>query len=149
MKRIGIAMTALLLTFLLTACGGRESSRITDASYSGQSSEPEATSSSTEDPDAGMEDAMERYCALYHAEDVFRDVLVPQKALLIGEEQIVELTWFSGYAQTRVIERSSLVRVENSRLDTWDIVNLYDKTNQCITIMLEPGRSEEIVALLE
>lgn len=95
-----------------------------------------------------MENAMERYCALYHAEYVFRDVLVPQKALLIGEEQILELTYFPGYEQTKVMERSSLVRVESSRLGAWDVVKLYDKTDQCISVTVEHGCSEEIAALL-
>lgn len=149
MKRISLVIAFLLLLgFPCTGCDKQERAIITDSSY-GPSSESEVVSSLTESPVAGIEDAIERYCALYHAEYVYCDVIVPQKALLIAEKQIIELTVFSSYEQTKIIERSSVVRVENIHIDMFEIVNIYDKTNQFISVMVEPGMSDEIAILLK
>lgn len=148
-KIIVIAAAMVLLCFMLAGCSGKVQPAVTESPSHAKTPEPEPVSSAPEDNAAEIENAIERYCELYNADHVYRDVAVPQKAMLIGEEQIVELTYFSGYENTKVIERSSLVRVENSRLAMFDIVNIYDKTNQCISVMVEPGLSDEIAALLK
>lgn len=149
MRKTRIVIVSFLLSAVLFAgCAGQEQPVRTETLSPGQSSEPGAISSVAEDLAAGMEEAVEQYRALYHAEHVYRDALVPQKVLLIGEEQLVELTWVSGYEQTKAIERSSVIRTETGSLDAWDSVRIYDKTGQCISIMVEPGTAEELVAFL-
>lgn len=151
MKRFSIAIAALLLLgFLLVGFNEQAFSILTESTSHVISPEPKIVSSvPEEDHTAEMENAIKRYSELYNADRAYRDITVPQKALLIGDEQIVELTYLPGYENTNVTERSSVVRVEDSRLDAFDIVNIYDKTNQCISVIVEPGMSDEIAVLLK
>ena len=148
MKRMVCAIFLLSALLPTAGCSGQELPADAPSSPQAETSLTEPGFTEPADPADGMEKAVKRYCALYHAEHVYYDIAVPQKALLIGEEQIVELLCVSGYEQTTVINRASVVRVESDRLGTFDVVKIYDKTNQCISVMVEPGKSDELVGLL-
>lgn len=148
MKRTVCAIFLLLTMLSAAGCAGREELMELPSSQQAGLSQTETGSPERSAPDEDMEKAVERYAALYHVEHVYYDIAVPQKMLLIGEEQIVELLCVAGYEQTKVIDRMSVVRVDSSRLGEFDAVNIYDKTNQCISVMVEPGLSEELAALL-
>lgn len=111
--------------------------------------EPEASPAPSESPEEGRkEDLWLVYAERYGTDHVFTDLYIPEKLWLIGEENIVQLVSFVGNEDIRVFPRTSIERVEHLLLDEFGFVDVYDKTNECISITLTPSDAEAILELL-
>jgi len=107
-------------------------------------SEPKSTVS-----EGSADEKLEYYQEMYGTDHVFRDLFLPQKVLLIGDENIAVVFLISGYDQVKVIRRTCVERVENISLELFCRIDVFDKTNQNISIMLSPESAEAAAALLQ
>lgn len=93
--------------------------------------------------------AIEYYSELYCVTSVYRDKFIPQKYLLIGNEQIIELFVFNGINQITTIRKTDIERTENTSVIDFNAVKIFDKTNQCISISAEPQQVNEILTKIQ
>lgn len=147
MKKIYIsAAVFLLFSLFLSGCGNERPGAFAgaSASFSEGPVSPEETDAPGEAED--MEATISRYKELYGTVFTFRDLFVPQRVILIGGAYMVDLLYIPGCEQVKAIPRDAIARVEYDRFDTFMVVKFYDKTNQCISVSLEPEYAYALLA---
>lgn len=102
----------------------------------------------SEPEDTTAFDVLEQYAELYNADYIFDDIYLPEKHLLIGDENIVQLISIGGYDKATVIKHDSVERVEHTVLDQFTRIEIFDKTNQSVSISVSPAEGTEILELL-
>lgn len=112
----------------------------TNASYTESTSDKIAQETSN---------VLKYYSELYCVTSVYRDKFIPQKYLLIGNEQIIELFVFNGINQITTIRKTDIERTENTSVIDFNSVKIFDKTNQCISISVEPQQVNEILTKIQ
>ncbi len=146
--------TIVLLTFTLLLLAGC-------ASYDGTEgiapSQTEDTAAYTESEDAcvsggfdaSVVEAREQYAKMYNTTHVFTDMYIPEKAWLIGEENIVELTSIAGFNDVSALTRDSIERVEQTSFSGFATVKIIDKTGNALSLTVHPQELFEILDLIE
>lgn len=153
--KIYIVVTCICL--LLAACGRESNTAIHEYSYSSENPYTAETESNydpllsvSETYDENLtKQALEHYKEVYAAETVFSDLYVSQKYLIIGKDTIAELLLINGYYQTKEIRRENIERVECKALTDFCRIELFDKTNESLSIMVRSETAKEITALLQ
>ena len=149
-----ICAVLLGLCLLLAACGKESDPAIRGASDPSENvpateaaSTSEPSLSETYDADPAKQ-TLEHYRAVYSAEAVFSDLFVPQKYLLIGQDTVAELLLIDGYSQAKELCRKAIERVESKALTDFCSIEIFDKTNEHLSILVNSEAAEEIAALL-
>ena len=150
-----ICMAVTCLCLLLSACGRESDTAIREYSYSTEKfysdkAEPTSEPLLCETYDENLtEQALKHYQEVYSAKAVFSDLYVSQKYLMIGKDTIVELLLINGYSQTKEIRRENIERVECKALTDLCRIELFDKTNESLSITVNEETAKEITALLQ
>ena len=124
MKKLNF-LILLCVIFLLSGCSGSIDNNNQSHSTTkdpiiekpGSEFEEETIVSETETPiipDTFIEDARSQYAELYDTTHTFTDMYMAEKAWLIGDENIVQLTSIVGFNDVAVLTRSNIERIEQA-----------------------------------
>ena len=69
-----------------------------------------------------------------------------EKAWLIGDENIVQLTSIAGFNDVAVLTRSNIERIEQTSFADFSTISIIDKTGQTLSLMILP---EELLVIIE
>lgn len=140
----------LFLVFVVTAIALLSSCQ-QDNAVSNRSADPDASVGSTAEISVlqteGISDEfLAEYKEKYHASVVVIDMLIPQQALLVGDESFVKLLVLEGIAGETVIPRDSIARIEKTELAGTNmlIVKIVDKTGKEFSFTLAPEDAAKI-----
>ena len=78
------------------------------------------------------------YIDRYKADVIVYDMLIPNKALLIGETDVVCLLMLEGITTETVIPRESIARTEKTEVSGMVVVKIVDRTGKEISMTLTP-----------
>ena len=140
MKRISVIF---LLLCTLSGCSSHQETSVPE-----KLTEAPTVESTTEAPILPTKPAWEKYAMQYGAEDVFADLYTPGKYLLIGEDTVVLLVSIGGYDQLTVMDRYAIARVEQKNLPDFTQIEIYDKTDEKLSLIVSPQDGATIGKLL-
>ena len=112
----------------------------------------ETSVSKTEEPaipDTFIEDTRKQYSELYDTTHTFTDMYIAEKAWLIGDENIVQLTSIAGFNDVAVLSRSNIERIEQTSFADFSTISIIDKTGQTLSLIISPEELLEIIELLK
>ena len=147
----------LCVIFLLSGCYGPVDNNNQSHSATkdpiiekpGSEIEEETIVSETENPiipDTFIEDTRNQYAELYDTTHTFTDIYMVEKAWLIGDENIVQLTSIAGFNDVAVLTRSNIERIEQTSFADFSTISIIDKTGQTLSLMILP---EELLVIIE
>ena len=148
--RIKIVIISLLFFLMfITGCSGKQLAPLPSepATVALVEKEP-ANAIAVETPANTTEPDRQPYMEQYGAQHCFVDVFFPEKCWLICEETIVQLISFEGFDDVTVIDRASVERVQSLSLGDCVSVEIFDRTNQTISIMVSLPDAEPLLELL-
>ncbi len=152
---IKICTAVTCVSLLLSACRKESDTAIHEYSYSTEKNYAAETESASETllcetyDENLAEEAVKHYQEVYSAEAVFSDLYVSQKYLIIGKDTIAQLLLTNGYSQAKEIRRENIERVECKALTDLCIIELFDRTNESLSIMVKTETAKEITSLLQ
>lgn len=155
---IKICTVLMCFCLLLAVCvkeSGTSTHEYSDTSKKSHTAETESTSellfsgNETDDENLTEQEALEHYREVYSAEAVFSDLFVPQKYLIIVQDTIAELLLLNGYSQTKEIRKDNIERVESKVLTDFCSIEIFDKTNEHLSITVKSEAAKEITVLLQ
>ena len=135
-----------ILFLLLCTLSGCSSHR--ETSVPEKLTEAPTFESTTEAPALPAEPAWEKYAMQYGAEDMFADLYTPGKYLLIGEDTVVLLVSIGGYDELTLMDRDAVARVEQKNLPDFTQIEIYDKTDEKLSLIVSPEDGTAIGKLL-
>lgn len=159
MKKLSF-LILLCVIFLLTGCSGsvdnnnqphadirapiieKTESKIQEETSVSKAEEPAI-------PDTFIEDTRKQYSELYDTTHTFTDMYMVEKAWLIGDENIVQLTSIAGFNDAIVLTRSNIERIEQASFADFATISIIDKTGQTLSLMISPEELLEIIELLK
>ena len=150
----------LCVIFLLSGCYGPVDNNNQSHSATkdpiiekpGSEIEEETIVSETENPiipDTFIEDTRNQYAELYDTTHTFTDIYMVEKAWLIGDNNIVQLTSIAGFNDAIVLTRNNIERIEQASFADFATVSIIDKTGQTLSLIISPEELLEIIELLK
>ncbi len=97
-------------------------------------------------PDTFIEDTRKQYAELYDTTHTFADMYMVEKAWLIGDENIVQLTSIAGFNDVVVLTRNNIERIEQASFADFATISIIDKTGQTLSLMILP---EDLLVIIE
>lgn len=92
------------------------------------------------------EEVLSEYKAKHHASVAVIDMLIPQQALILGDESIVKLLVLEGITGETVIPGDSVARIEKTEIPGAGMVTvkIVDKTGKEISFTLTPEDAAKV-----
>lgn len=90
------------------------------------------------------EEELQQYIDRFAARSVYRDLLVPNQYLLMGDTRIVQLLLIPGLSNYMAVDREDIVRVEVTEIDEIAMLQIIDKTNAGISMTLSPDQADQV-----
>lgn len=97
-------------------------------------------------PDTFIEDVRKQYAELYDTTHMFTDMYMGEKAWLIGDKNIVQLTSIAGLNDAAVLSRNNIERIEQASFADFATVSIIDRTGQTLSLTISP---EELLLIIE
>ena len=140
MKKKSIIVLFIGLVMVLSACN-----QIGSNSSEEPATNSTAILSSTESGSADLSrgitsELLSEYKTKHHASVAVIDMLIPQQALILGDESIVKLLVLEGITGETVIPRDSIARIEKTEIPGVGMVTvkIVDRTGKEISVTLTP-----------
>ncbi len=134
-------MTAIVL---LSSC--QQGNAVTDRSTDSDASVGSTAEISVLQTEGISGEFLAEYKEKYNASVALIDMLIPQQALLVGDESLVKLLVLEGITGETVIPRDSIARIEKTELTGTNmvIVKIVDKTGKEISFTLAPEDAAKV-----
>ena len=131
-----LSITLLFGGFVLSSCRNDERTNLSSDS----ASRVENTTNAAEHIEAISSETLAEYKAKHNASVAVIDMLIPQQALILGDESIVKLLVLEGITGETVIPRDSVARIEKTEIPGVGMVTvkIVDKTGKEISFTLTP-----------
>ena len=92
---------------------------------------------------------IDKYAKIYNTYISYTDMFIPEKHLLIGDSKIVVLFITKDFNHVISVERKDIERIEHSEFEELGIIEIFDKTNQVISITVDPDTLNTILDILK
>ncbi len=89
-----------------------------------------------------------QYAKQYNTTHMFPDLYVSGKVWLVGEDCLVELIVANGVTKVVVFPRESIQRVEQTELEAFCTVTVFDKTGKSISLLVSSLEFDLLIAFL-
>ncbi len=129
---------------LLSSC--QQGNAVTDRSTDSDASVGSTAEISVLQTEGISGEFLAEYKEKYNASVALIDMLIPQQALLVGDESLVKLLVLEGITGETVIPRDSIARIEKTELTGTNmvIVKIVDKTGKEISFTLTPEDAAKV-----
>ena len=136
-----LGVTAIVL---LSSC--QQGNAVTDRSTDSDASVGSTAEISVLQTEGISDEFLAEYKEKYNASVAVIDMLIPQQALLVGDESLVKLLVLEGITGETVIPRDSIARIEKTELTgtSMVIVKIVDKTGKEISFTLMPEDAAKV-----
>ena len=136
-----LGVTAIVL---LSSC--QQGNAVTDRSTDSDASVGSTAEISVLQTEGISDEFLAEYKEKYNASVAVIDMLIPQQALLVGDESLVKLLVLEGITGETVIPRDSVARIEKTELAGTNmvIVKIVDKTGKELSFTLTPEDAAKV-----
>ena len=159
MKRY-IFLALIFICFILSGCSGesytldkKENQIVKVEKIEQKETAPEANikkdseKSATQDkPDYTQ--ILDKYRALYEAEEIYSDLYFDGKFLLIGKSSVVCLIVIGDVEDATVISKQNIAKAEDFVSGEFGSITIYDKTGETVGIMVKPEETKDIISAI-
>ena len=137
-----LSITILLEGFVLSSCRNDERTNLP----SDRASQVENTTNAAEHIEAISSETLAEYKAKHNASVAVIDMLIPQQALVLGDESIVKILVLNGITNETVVPRDSIARIEKTEIPGAGMVTvkIVDKTGKEISFTLTPEDAAKV-----
>lgn len=156
--KIGISGLILIFAILMVGCSAEQYEDAEQPSHIAVSIPAEPTEDvglantgqETDHSSHGMQEVdWQTYMERYGAEHCFVDALMREKCWLVCDDAIIQLISIADYDDVITVSHDSAERVQYASFDNFVSIEVFDRTNQSILIIVDTQQAEPLLALLE
>ena len=92
---------------------------------------------------------IDKYAKIYNTYISYKDMFIPEKHLLIGDSTVVVLFITKDFNHVVSVNRKDIERIEHSEFEGIGFIDIFDKTNQEISLTVDPDTLNIILGILK